>query len=143
MPATAFAFEAKAKLHKLAQAVEDAVATGKTGLELISSKETELSHICDKMAEHEKKLTELVVSNRRLQDQFDQIDEQDLLPEQLQAISVLQRQIESLEDQVIDRDAALQEIENQMRQDYEQHNQLIGKLKLQVSSPSGADLALW
>ena len=53
-------------------------------------------------------------------------------PDQLQTIAVLQKQIESLEDQVIDRDVALQEIESQMKQDYEQHDQLIRKRNREV-----------
>ena len=89
--------------------------------------------VSNQLAEHERRLTEVVGVNKKLQEQFDHIEEWDLLPDQLQTIAMLQQQIESLEDQVIDRDAALQAIESQMKQDYEQHDQLISKLKFQVS----------
>ena len=106
----------------------------KSSLELVSDKEVEITLVSEQLAEHEEKLMEAVGVNKKLQDQFDRIEEQDLLPDQLQTIAMLQKQIESLEDQVIDRDAALQEIESQMKQDYEQHDQLISKLKFQVST---------
>ena len=104
----------------------------KTSLSLVSSKEAEIASISEQVAAVESKLAEAGSINKKLQDQFDRIDEQDMPPEQLQTIAMLQKQIESLEDQVFDRDAALQEIESQMKQDYEQHDQLIGKLKSQV-----------
>lgn len=95
-------------------------------------REEEVTRFGSRFAEHERKLAEAVGLNKRLKDQFDHIDEQDLLPDQLQTIGMLQKQIESLEDQVIDRDAALQEIDSQMKQDYEQHQQLIRKLNSEV-----------
>lgn len=118
-------------LH-LSQATDDVTSAIKTSLSLISSKEAEISSISEQVAAVESKLAEAGSINKKLQDQFDRIDEQDMPPEQLQTVSMLQKQIESLEDQVFDRDAALQEIESQMKQDYEQHDQLIGKLKSQV-----------
>lgn len=106
--------------------------TLKKTFDLISNGEEQVVLVCNQFAEHEQKLTEVMGINKKLQDQFDKIDEQDLHPDQLQTIGVLQKQIESLEDQVIDRDVALQEIESQMKQDYEQHDQLIRKRNREV-----------
>lgn len=103
-----------------------------TTLELVSCQEEDVAMIENRLAEQEQKLTEAADINKKLQCQFNSIEEQDLLPDQLQTIGMLQKHIESLEDQVIDRDAALQEIDSQMKQDYEQHDQLISKLNLQV-----------
>lgn len=103
-----------------------------TTLELVSCQEEDVAMIENRLAEQEQKLTEVADINKKLQCQFNSIEEQDLLPDQLQTIGMLQKHIESLEDQVIDRDAALQEIDSQMKQDYEQHDQLISKLNLQV-----------
>ena len=125
--------DVKEKFQQLAQATDEVTASIKSSLELVTSQEEQVMLIGNQLAEHEQKLTEVVGVNKKLQEQFDHIEERDLLPDQLQTIAVLQQQIESLEDQVIDRDAALQEIESQMKQDYEQHDQLISKLKFQVS----------
>ena len=123
----------KEKFQQLAQATDEVAASIKNSLELVASQEEQATLIGNQLAEHKRKLTEVVCVNKKLQEEFDHIEERDLLPDQLQTIAVLQQQIESLEDQVIDRDAALQEIESQMKQDYEQHDQLISKLKIQVS----------
>ena len=102
-------------------------------LKLVATCEEQVQLVGDQFSDHARKLTEAAGIGEKLQDLFDGIDEQDLLPDQLQTIAMLQKQIESLEDQVIDRDAALQEIESQMKQDYEQHDQLISKLNFRVS----------
>ena len=133
-PTTTFSSDTKEKFQLLNQATDDMAIAVKSSLELVSDKEAEIALVSEQLAEHEEKLMEAVGVNKKLQDQFDRIEEQDLLPDQLQTIAMLQKQIESLEDQVIDRDAALQEIESQMKQDYEQHDQLISKLKFQVST---------
>ena len=56
----------------------------------------------------------------------------ELQPDQVQTITLLQRQNEMLQDQVIDRDFALQDIELQMKKDYEMHDKKFGLLKSQV-----------
>ena len=125
-------FDAKEKFQQLFQATDDMAATVTDTLELVSRQEEEVAMIGNQLEEQEQKLTEAADVNKSLQHQFNSIEEQDLLPDQLQTIGMLQKHIESLEDQVIDRDAALQEIESQMKQDYEQHDQLISKLNFQV-----------
>ena len=116
----------------LTQLTDETDTALKRSLVLVANREEQATLVGTQFAEHEKKLAEAVGINKKLKDQFDHIDEQDLLPDQLQTIAMLQKQIESLEDQVIDRDAALQEIESQMKQDYEQHDQLIRKLNSEV-----------
>ncbi len=44
----------------------------------------------------------------------------------------MQRQIENLQDQVIDRDSALSDIETQMKADFEMHHQKFTLMKSQV-----------
>ena len=56
----------------------------------------------------------------------------ELSPDKLQTIRVLQKQNEMLQDQVIDRDVALQDIELQMKKDYEMHDKKFALLKSQV-----------
>ena len=124
--------ETKEKLLQLSQATDEASTALQTSLALIQSREDEVSSLGQQMTTLAAKLAEVGGINKKLQDQFDRIEEQDMPAEQLQTIAMLQKQIECLEDKVFDRDAALQEIESQMKQDYEQHDQLIGKLKSQV-----------
>lgn len=128
---TAFS-DAREKFQQLNQLSEERETSLKRSLDLVASQEEQATLVGAQFADHERKLAEVVGINKKLKDQFDHIDEQDLLPDQLQTIAMLQKQIESLEDQVIDRDAALQEIESQMKQDYEQHDQLIRKLNTEV-----------
>jgi hypothetical protein len=128
---TAFS-DAREKFQLLTQLTDETDTALKRSLVLVANREEQATLVGTQFAEHEKKLAEAVGINKKLKDQFDHIDEQDLLPDQLQTIAMLQKQIESLEDQVIDRDAALQEIESQMKQDYEQHDQLIRKLNSEV-----------
>ena len=125
----------KEKFQQLAELMDEAEAALRRSLDLAASREDQVALISSQFSENEKKLAEAMGLNEKLRDQFDHIDDQDLLPDQLQTIAMLQKQIESLEDQVIDRDAALQEIESQMKQDYEQHDQLIRKLNSEVSKP--------
>ena len=129
---TAFS-DMKEKFQQLAQLTNEAEAGLTKSLDLVEGREKQAALVESQFAEHQNKLTEAVGLTKKLKYQFDHIDEQDLLPNQLQTIAMLQKQIESLEDQVIDRDAALQEIESQMKQDYEQHDQLIRKLNFEVS----------
>ena len=56
----------------------------------------------------------------------------ELKPDQVQTIAILQKQNEKLQDQVIDRDVALQDIELQMKKDYEMHDRKFALLKSQV-----------
>ena len=56
----------------------------------------------------------------------------ELKPDQVQTIALLQKQNEILQDKVIDRDFALQDIELQMKKDYEAHDKKFGLLKSQV-----------
>ena len=128
---TAFS-DAREKFQLLTQLTDETDTALKRSLDLVANRQVQATLVGTQFAEHEKKLAEAVGINKKLKDQFDHIDEQDLLPDQLQTIAMLQKQIESLEDQVIDRDAALQEIESQMKQDYEQHDQLIRKLNSEV-----------
>ena len=118
----------------LVQLTDETETTLQRSFDIVADREEQAMLVSTQFTEHERKLAEAVGINKKLKDQFDHIDEQDLLPDQLQTIAMLQKQIESLEDQVIDRDAALQEIESQMKQDYEQHDQLIRKLNSEVCS---------
>ena len=59
-------------------------------------------------------------------------DDFKLDPSQLHSVTVLTKQIESLQDQVIDRDVALQDIELEMKKDYEMHDRKFATLKGQV-----------
>ena len=70
--------------------------------------------------------------NQELQEMVSTTPDLELRPDQLQSIAVLQKQIETLQDQVIDRDVALQDIELQMRTDYETHDRRYASLKSQV-----------
>ena len=54
----------------------------------------------------------------------------DLSGEQLQ--SIMQKQIEKLQDQVLDRDSALSDIETQMKSDFEMHHKKFAQMKSQV-----------
>ena len=128
---TAFS-DAKEKFQQLSQLTEEAEVAIRRTIGQVSDREEQVGLVCNQFEEHEWKLAEVSGINEKLRERFDRIDEQDLLPDQLQTIVVLQKQIESLEDQVIDRDAALQEIESQMKQDYEQHDQLIRKRNREV-----------
>ena len=56
----------------------------------------------------------------------------ELKPDQVQTIAILQKQNETLQDQVIDWDVALQDIELQMKKDYDMHDRKFALLKLQV-----------
>ena len=56
----------------------------------------------------------------------------ELKPDQVQTIAILQKQNETLQDQMIDWDVALQDIELQMKKDYDMHDRKFALLKLQV-----------
>ena len=128
---TAFT-DMREKFQQLDQLTDEVETVLKKSLDLVARRKEQVTLVRNQFTEHEGKLAEVMGINKKLKDQFDHIDQMDLLPDQLQTIAMLQKQIESLEDQVIDRDAALQEIDSQMKQDYEQHNQLIRKLNTEV-----------
>lgn len=56
----------------------------------------------------------------------------DLTPEQLNCIFILEKQVETWQDKVIDRDMALRDIEVQMREDFESHDLKFSLLKSQL-----------
>lgn len=58
--------------------------------------------------------------------------QQELPPEQLNAILILESQVENWQDKVYARDMALKDIDMQMKEDYESHNRRFSLLKSQV-----------
>ena len=62
------------------------------------------------------------------------LQQSDISSEQLNSISLLEKQVEKWQDKVIARDMALKDIDAQMRMDYESHDHTFGQLKSQLLS---------
>ena len=62
------------------------------------------------------------------------LQQSDISSEQLNSISVLEKQVEKWQDKVIARDMALKDIDAQMRMDYESHDHTFSQLKSQLLS---------
>ena len=99
---------------------------------LLQERESEAGVLEDRFSALKAKLERLAKENKELQEFVTSVQDSELKPEQLQVISTLQKQIETLQDQVIDRDMALQDIELQMKKDYEMHDRNFASLKTQV-----------
>ena len=99
---------------------------------LLQKRESEVTVLEDCFTTLENQLGRLVKQNEGLQQSVASLQEFDLKPDQLQVISFLQKQNEILQDKVIDRDMALQDIELQMKKDYEMHDRKFTTLKSQV-----------
>ena len=99
---------------------------------LLQRRESEVAVLEQCFTTLEGKLAQLVKQNEGLQQSVASLQEFDLKPDQLQVISFLQKQNEILQDKVIDRDMALQDIELQMKKDYELHDRKFTTLKSQV-----------
>ena len=69
---------------------------------------------------------------REVQEAVAKVKDLDLPPGQLQLVQLLEKKITSLEDQVYDREAALQDINLQMAEDYKTHNQKFTTLMSQI-----------
>ena len=98
----------------------------------LQERESEACVLEDRLSALKAKLERLAKENEELQESVTSVQDSELKPEQLQVISTLQKQIETLQDQVIDRDMALQDIELQMKKDYEMHDRNFASLKTQV-----------
>ena len=99
---------------------------------LLQERESEAGVLEDRFSALKAKLERLAKENEKLQESVTSVQDSELKPEQLQVISTLQKQIETLQDQVIDRDMALQDIELQMKKDYEMDDRNFASLKSQV-----------
>ena len=97
---------------------------------VVGEKDVEL--LQQRFATLEMRLSEAVKRNTLLCESVSSAHEFELRPEQLQVVMLLQKQIENLQDQVIDRDVALQDIDLQMKKDYEMHDKKFANLKSQV-----------
>ncbi len=100
--------------------------------ELLQQQEAKVSSLHGRFSAFESTLEHVTKRSRNLREMASGGQEFDLKPDQLQTIAVLQKQIENLQDQVIDRDVALQDIEFQMRKDYEMHDWKFTQLKSSV-----------
>ena len=100
----------------------------------LKEQESELEQLKERFAAIEERLTE-ASSKSSEADHLDpkaSVEGIELRPDQVQTIAILQKQNETLQDQVIDRDVALQDIELQMKKDYEMHDRKFALLKSQV-----------
>ncbi len=100
--------------------------------EALQQQEEKVSLLYGHFAAFETTLDHVAKQNHSLQGIVLGGQEFELKPEQLQTVAVLQKQIENLQDQVIDRDVALQDIDFQMRKDYEMHDWKFTQLKSSV-----------
>ena len=101
---------------------------------MLKEQESELEQLKERFAAIEERLRE-ASSKSSEADHLDpkaSMDGIELRPDQVQTITILQKQNETLQDQVIDRDVALQDIELQMKKDYEMHDRKFALLKSQV-----------
>ena len=100
---------------------------------VLKEQESELSQLRERFSAIEASLLEASNKNKEavpdLQASTDGIE---LKPDQIQTIALLQKQNEMLQDQVIDRDFALQDIELQMKKDYEMNDKKFALHKSQV-----------
>ena len=99
----------------------------------LKDQESELMQLKERFSAIEVRLLEASQRNEEAVTDYQAITEGiELKPDQVQTIALLQKQNEMLQDQVIDRDFALQDIELQMKKDYEMHDKKFGLLKSQV-----------
>lgn len=124
--------ELRDKLMQLRGASASLSESLKQHQRVLAGKEADLSSLHERFAAMEGRLEQVVRREAEIQESVASVQEFELRPEQLQAIAVLRKQVEFLQDQVIDRDMALQDIELQMRKDYESHDKKFAQLKSQV-----------
>ena len=99
----------------------------------LKEQESELERLKERFSGIEERLQEASKkSGEAVLDPKASADGAELKPDQVQTIAILQKQNETLQDQVIDRDVALQDIELQMKKDYEMHDRKFALLKSQV-----------
>ena len=125
-------FELQGKLSQLHVINSGLADRWKQQAVLLQERESEAGVLEERFTALKAKLERLAKENEELQESVASIQDSELKPEQLQVISTLQKQIETLQDQVIDRDMALQDIELQMKKDYEMHDRNFASLKTQV-----------
>lgn len=99
----------------------------------LKDQESELEQLKERFVTIEARLGEASKKSKEaIPDLQSCADDIELKPDQVQTITLLQKQNEMLQDKVIDRDFALQDIELQMKKDYEAHDKKFGLLKSQV-----------
>ena len=99
----------------------------------LKEQESELEQLKERFAAIEERLQEASKqSSEAVLEPKASVEGIELKPDQVQTITILQKQNETLQDQVIDRDVALQDIELQMKKDYEMHDRKFALLKSQV-----------
>ena len=99
----------------------------------MKEQESELEQLKERFIAIEERLQEASKTSSEAElDPKANVEGIELKPDQVQTIALLQKQNETLQDQVIDRDVALQDIELQMKKDYEMHDRKFAVLKSQV-----------
>lgn len=96
----------------------------------LKQRDEEVESLHDRLVGIEAWFKSEATRSKSLNDLLSSLKGLDVRGEQLQA--VMQRQIEQLQDQVIDRDSALSDIETQMKADFEMHHKKFTLMKSQV-----------
>ena len=117
--------ELRAHQSTLAAEIQGKLATfqrGEEEVEALRGRVVTLTSALQKAGSREREVHEVVAKVKDL----------DLPPGQLQQVQLLEKKVATLEDQVYDRDAALQEINQQMKEDYKMYNQKFTSLMSQI-----------
>ncbi len=130
MPLTSTPTEFQKKMLEMSSATLEFGQTFHRHKTSLQQKDEEVGSLHDRLVGIEAWFKSEAARSKSLKDMLSGLMGLDVRGEQLQA--VMQRQIEQLQDQVIDRDSALSDIENQMKTDFEMHHKKFTLMKSQV-----------
>ena len=100
--------------------------------ENLSNHHSEISTLQTQLVSYQSEVKQCMKLLEEGNDALTSLWQQELPPEQLNSILILESQVENWQDKVYARDMALKDIDTQVKEDYEAHNRRIALLTSQI-----------